>query len=58
MFIFQLREQVGDLVDGVVRQASENVFEIFPRLDTMQLSGADQGVDQRRALGALVRTGK
>lgn len=51
-------QQVVDALDGVVGDASEDLFEIELRVESIQLGGAEQRVDGSGAFAARVRSGE
>jgi hypothetical protein len=53
-----LWQEFGDTRIRMVGNAAEDVLEIGKRFHAVQLGGRHQRINQRRALGALVRAGK
>ena len=50
------REKVGEVPGGVVGDTVEHVSEPGLRVDAVELGGADQRIDQRRAFARSARS--
>ena len=50
----EMREQFVDLAAGVGANADQHVAEILPGVEAMPFAGADQRIQNRRAMPALV----
>ena len=51
-------EQFFDAIDGVLRDARENISQITFRIDPVQFASSDQAVDRRGAFSSSIGTGE